>query len=128
MFVRIQYASKYRGVTNAWKKWQGAIKGLERLDAVNRKLEIEAEINEWISDTEHPERAEKYGTVLPAFERVYTSMEDYQVVDDLIGEAVSPVEIFRLISSIASMMADSVEADRIERRIEGLYKDYHTSA
>ena len=40
--VRIQYSSKYAGVANGWKKWQGVIKGLKRLDAVEVKKAYEA--------------------------------------------------------------------------------------
>ncbi len=35
--VRIQYASKYQGVANAWKKWIGESRGLDRFDAVEKK-------------------------------------------------------------------------------------------
>jgi hypothetical protein len=44
--TRIQYAAKYASISNAWKKWQGEILGLERLDAVNKKLEFENELKE----------------------------------------------------------------------------------
>lgn len=35
--VRIQYAAKYQTTSNAWKKWQGEVKGLKRLNAVEKK-------------------------------------------------------------------------------------------
>lgn len=44
--TRIQYAAKYASISNAWKKWQGEILGLERLDAVNKKLEFENDLKE----------------------------------------------------------------------------------
>lgn len=35
--VRIQYSAKYAGTSNSWKRWQGEILGLRRLDAVQKK-------------------------------------------------------------------------------------------
>ena len=32
--VRIQYSSKHAGVANAWKKWQGEVKGLKKMRTV----------------------------------------------------------------------------------------------
>jgi hypothetical protein len=121
--VRIQYSSKYRGVTNAWKKWQGAIKGLERLDAVNRKIAFETEFDAWVQETD--ERKEKYGSLLSHYEEIYTELEEYQVINDLLTEAIFRVEQFRIAGTIRSLMLDSVPAEEILRRAEGLYKDYY---
>lgn len=40
--VRIQYASKNASTSNAWKKWQGEIRGLKRSNALLRKADFEA--------------------------------------------------------------------------------------
>src|SRR5665648_1278381 len=52
--IRIQYAGKYVSASNSWKKWQGEVKGLQRLDAVNVKKAGEAEFTKWV--TADPER------------------------------------------------------------------------
>lgn len=39
--LRIQYAAKEARISNAWKKWQGEMKGLERLQAVASKQALE---------------------------------------------------------------------------------------
>ena len=41
--IKIQYASKYAGIQNAYKKWQGEVLGLTRTDAVSKKKSYEAE-------------------------------------------------------------------------------------
>ena len=41
--LRIAYADKQSSIANAWKKWIGQNKGLNELDAVGKKLELEAE-------------------------------------------------------------------------------------
>ncbi len=47
--TRIQYTSKQASLANAWKKWQGEVRGLNRLDAVNVKIQQEAEMACWIA-------------------------------------------------------------------------------
>ena len=121
--VRIQYASKYRGVTNAWKKWQGAIKGLERLDAVNRKLEFETAFSKWVD--ENDVRKSEYGDILSGFAEIYAQMDDYQVIRDLYQEAVSVLEQFRISPTLRRMVGEYESAENIRNRINGLYKDYY---
>ena len=35
--LKIMYASKWAGISNSWKKWQGEVLGLKRTDAVGKK-------------------------------------------------------------------------------------------
>ncbi len=49
--VRIQYSSKYAGVANAWKKWQGEEKGLHKNKVTQAKKEYEKRFEEWASGT-----------------------------------------------------------------------------
>ena len=41
---RIKYAKKEASISNAWKKWQGEIKGLERFDVLQKKKQLEKEL------------------------------------------------------------------------------------
>lgn len=121
--VRIQYASKYRGVSNGWKKWQGAVKGLERLDAVKRKIEFEDDFRKWVSESS--DRQEKYGNLLENFEEIYGELEEYVLTSELLSEAIFSVEIFKTASSVYSMMLDSVPSEDISGMVSGLFKDYY---
>lgn len=121
--IRIQYASKYRGVTNAWKKWQGAIKGLERLNAVEKKIAFEKEFDTWVMGAE--ERMEKYGTLLSSFEEIYAETEDLEVINDLVGEAVFAVELMRPASRVIGAVYDSVPAENIRSSVDGYYRDLY---
>ena len=121
--VRIMYASKYRGVSNAWKKWQGAMKGLERLNAVEKKLAFEEEFSSWVLGSE--QRMEKYGTLLQGFEEIYSETEELEVINDLMGEAVFAVELLGIASRIQGAVVDSVDAALIRARLDGYYKDFY---
>jgi hypothetical protein len=45
--IRIKYAAKYARVTNAWKKWQGVIKGISKVDAIRQKRKNEQKFRHW---------------------------------------------------------------------------------
>ena len=45
--VRIQYSSKHAGVANAWKKWQGEMKGIRKMNTVRNKQEFEKAFDRW---------------------------------------------------------------------------------
>jgi len=60
--VKIQYASKYSGSTNGWKKWQGMKLAFDKLDIIGRAEQEEAEFTKWVNANR--KRQEKYGTAL----------------------------------------------------------------
>jgi hypothetical protein len=41
--IKIQYATKYAGIENSYKKWKGEVLGLTRSDAGGKKKTYEAE-------------------------------------------------------------------------------------
>ena len=72
--VRIQYASTYSSLANAWKYYLGQTRGLKRLDVYSQKLEIEEEFRQWLET--NPEAMAKYGEVLSMMEKGYGLMAD----------------------------------------------------
>jgi len=122
--VRIQYASKFQGVSNAWKKWQGIILGLTRNHAVEVKLEEEEKFRAWVEADS--ERQLKYDGLLPKFESLYKEMENYETAMDMMSEAIMTVELFRQASRISRMMSQGVETEQLERQMERFYKNYHS--
>jgi len=122
--VRIQYSSKFRGVSNAWKKWQGIILGLTRNDAVEVKLEEEEKFRAWVGAD--GERQLKYDGILPKFESLYKESENYETAMNMMGEAINAVELSRQASRISRMMSQGAEVEQLERQMEGFYKNYHS--
>ena len=95
--VRIQYASKYANTSNAWKKWQGEVKGLKRLNAIEAKLNFESEFKNWVEA--NPERKSRYGQVLPGFEKLYGEIAGYTKANDYYSEIVlRGTDIFNIVS------------------------------
>jgi hypothetical protein len=122
--VRIQYASKHQGVSNAWKKWQGIILGLTRNHAVEVKLEEEEKFKAWVEAD--GERQLKYDQILARFESLYEEREQYETAMNMMNEAIMTVELFRQTSRISRMMSQGVDAERLERQMAGFYKNYHS--
>ena len=60
--VKIQYASKYSGSSNGWKKWQGMKLAFDKLDIIGRAEQEEAEFTKWVNAKK--KRQEKYGTAV----------------------------------------------------------------
>lgn len=128
--VRIQYAAKAAGLSNAWKKWQGETLGLVRLNAIDRKKMEEARFSEWVKG--NSEREKKYGNILPDFSRYYAELSEYQVAYDLYNEAIlRGSDVFGLmgrIEQLAQSVGDTAGFRR-QKAVMGTYissylKDY----
>jgi hypothetical protein len=94
--IRIQYTAKYQSTSNAWKKWQGELKGLNRLKAIDSKQKNENYFMQWVQT--EPERQKKYGEILPAFEKLYLEQSKLSKAYDYYSEIVQRgTDIFNLV-------------------------------
>ncbi len=92
--VGLQYANKYASSSNGWKKWQGMEEAFEKLDVIERQLQKEAELNEWINAD--PKRVKKYaGAVEKIDAAVKAQAKDYQEYQ-LLSETIGRIELLSL--------------------------------
>lgn len=82
--VRIQYAAKYAGISNYHKKWIGENRGLKRLNAVQKKQELEADFMKLVKA--NPEWNKAYGSVLTDLKTEYDKIRDLTVARDIFIE------------------------------------------
>ena len=75
--VRIQYSSKYAGVANAWKKWQGEEKGLRKNRIVPVKQEYEGRFEDWARGTRYEGLTQRLAAVYAACNPIYRAYEYY---------------------------------------------------
>ena len=131
--IRIQYAAKYQSISNSWKKWQGEIKGLKRLDAINKKLAYEEEFKKWAQQNNSWDN--EYKAVFNAFDELYTDYATYIKAYDYYREIVmSGVELFKQARTI-NFIINNIENDQDEREesvrsamlkgLPGFYKDFN---
>ncbi len=125
--VRIQYASKYQGVANAWKKWIGESKGLNRFDAVDKKLAFEEQFNQWAAGKT------EYSGLLTEYARLVRSLTPVQLWIDQFSEAVWSLDIiryaagYRTLAGLDKPSEESLqkELDRLKKGAPGFFKDYN---
>ena len=123
--VRIQYSSKHAGVANAWKKWQGEVKGIRKMKTVQTKKEFEAAFDRWAAGGE-------FNGVLAKIEGLYRDLEPYQFATDYYSETVRTIEMADLALDIASLYIEGheegvVNFDQQKAReiMEAFYKDWY---
>ena len=109
--IRLQYAAKHANIANAWKKWQGEVKGINRLGTVGKKLAYEARFRH-----ENPEKAYLLDSLAAAYERKAEGYFNYE----LYSETIRGIELQRVVN-IA--FADITEAEKIAAA-ELFYKDF----
>ena len=114
--VRIQYSSKNAGVANAWKKWQGEMKGINRLGTVEAKREYEKRFAEWAAGTE-------YSTILPRLDSLYRALEPYTFAKEYYSETAATVELCRFAASVAQEIARG-NNESAASMSEAFFKDY----
>jgi hypothetical protein len=114
--VRIQYSSKNAGVANAWKKWQGEMKGINRLGTVEAKREYEKRFAEWAAGTE-------YSTILPRLDSLYKALEPYTFAKEYYSETAATVELCRFAASVAQEIARG-DNESAASMSEAFFKDY----
>ncbi len=83
--IKIQYASKYAGIANYWKKWIGESQGLEKSNAVAIKKDFEKDFVQRVAKNN---KQEAYGAILPEFEKLYQEITPYAVSRDYFMEVV----------------------------------------
>lgn len=88
--IKIQYASKNQTIANAWKKWQGEIKGLKKANAIGAKQKFENQFKEKVIAAG---KQAEYGSLLPDFEKNYAEIRDYALARDIFNETVTNAEI-----------------------------------
>lgn len=130
--IKIQYASKYAGVANYWKKWIGETKGLKKSNAIASKQKFEKEFLERVTKAG---KTAEYGTLLQDFESNYSAIKDYALARDLFTEiALRNTEILTLgyklyqLEQIYTNKGEQAFMDRRNTLVTGLgdfYKDFN---
>lgn len=96
--VQLQYASKYSGSTNAWKKWTGMNETFKKLNVKARRAEEEIVFSNWVNNDK--KRQEKYGTALGDIEEAVRGIWDMIYVSRYLGEALRNIEVSSFASRI----------------------------
>jgi len=126
--VRIQYSSKYASVSNYWKKWLGENRGLEILNAVEKKKDTEEQLTKWIGESK--DRIAKYSWLLPKFKELYEAYTPYMKAEEYFYEAIWRMESVKFSSKLASLLrkGEGMTIEDIEstkKYAKTFFKDYN---
>ena len=89
--VQLQYASKYSGSTNYWKKWTGMSETFAKLDVVNRRAAEEQAFEVWVSAD--PNRQAQYGTAVNDINSAIAGRKAIRVQQTYLSESLGNLEI-----------------------------------
>lgn len=129
--IRIQYASKQSRISNAWKKWQGIIRGLDRLNAIEKKESLQEQFTQWVD--EKRKRRKQYGGLLDAYEGLYDKLSPYNLAAAYARECgfyLDPLSFagsFMQLSRLKLMDENKKTAtlEKLSRHADKFFKDYN---
>lgn len=121
--VRIQYSSKKASVSNAWKKWQGEMKGIRKMKTVESKQAYEDAFTQWAAGSE-------YEGVTAKIAELYKALEPYQFATDYYTETARTIEIANFAMNMARCFTRTDSTVTFDDRkaaglSESFYKDWH---
>ena len=135
--VGLQYASKYSGSSNGWKKWIGMREAFEALQIIPREKEKEQQLESWIA--EDAARTEAYGGAIEKIRQNVQGSSASMRAATLLTESIGRIELVnfalamnRSLQMAAASKAQNPDADVDEQKaidtvLEALrreYKDY----
>lgn len=128
--VRIKYAAKQSRTSNSWKKWKGEIRGLKKLDAIEKKKSLEADFGKLVKA--NPDYKPYEGLVERLGEH-YRSLEEVQVARDYFVEvAYWGIDLLHYASGFMKEVKkaqkgetmDTAAVERFRKMTAGHFKDY----
>ena len=131
--VKIQYASKYSGSTNGWKKWQGMKLAFDKLDIIGRAEQEEADFQKW-ADAKADRKA-KYGNAITALAEAAAVGQEENIIYTYVNESLGRIELVNAAATVASHLAtagkNGLEGDAAWKaacdKMQDFYKDYSES-
>ena len=123
--VRIQYSSKNATVANSWKRWQGEVKGIKKMKAIQTKQEFESIFDKWAQGGE-------FDGVTGRIARIYKDLEPYAFAADYYNETARTIEIADFAAELLATYRQDEEsgevtmnAEKAASEIESFYKDWY---
>ena len=110
--TRIKYAAKQANIANAWKKWQGEVKGINRLGTYDKKLAYETRFRE-----DNPDKAYLLDSLSAAYERNYEGYFTYE----LYNESLRGIELPQLVRTVLNK---ELTEEQRNYAVEMFYKDF----
>lgn len=133
--VKLNLTSKYAGISNYYKKYMGESRGLKKVNAVQKKQELEKRFAEWVNADEN--RKVKYTSLLPELEKTYNEFAPYNQGMVLYNEAFTTLDFVTYVNSFAKLSellksgvkweVLNVEVEKQVKYVRSFFKNYNRS-
>ena len=129
--IKIQYAAKYASIENAYKKWQGEVLGLTKSNAIQRKLDYQADFTSKLQT--NPQWQSQYGKILEELSAAYKEIEPLSFARDYYNEIIPKIELFNVaaalnnhVSSLGKDDAANIDKNKkINAKIDDIFNEYN---
>ena len=133
--IKIQYASKYSGSTNGWKKWQGMKLAFDKLDIIGRAEQEEADFMAWVNADKKGLRQKKYSNALKDLETAAATGFEENCIYTYVNESLAKIELINAAAQAAAYYANAVKEGLDKEAawkaacagMNDFYKDYSES-
>ena len=133
--IKIQYASKYSGSTNGWKKWQGMKLAFDKLDIIGRAEQEEADFMAWVNADKKGQRQKKYSNALKDLETAAATGFEENCIYTYVNESLAKIELINAAAQAAAYYANAVKEGLDKEAawkaacagMNNFYKDYSES-
>ncbi len=131
--IKIQYAAKYAGIENAYKKWKGEVLGLRSSNAVGKKQELEGSFEKIVLS--QPAMNIAYADLLKKLKQAYADIEPYALARDYYNEIISKIELFGIAANANSVVTAFTKDEAtykkavidISEKLNGTFAEYNPS-
>jgi len=130
--ARIMYSAKYARSSNYYKYSIGQNQGLQHLDVLGKKKQLEEQFTKWVNTDE--KRKAKYGEALSLIANSYKDIEDEKAFEYMVESMVRGPEIFyfayRTRPLYDALKSDknsehvSLASERVKGGLDEFFKDY----
>lgn len=130
--IMLQYASKYAGSSNGWKKWIGMNETFAKLGVEARRAAEEQAFTEWVN-AGGEERIARYGKALENINAAVEGRKTDNILMTYINESVGRIELVsasangkRITEALAAgdPAAKEEQLAAVSSRLESFYEDY----
>ncbi|HET6556130.1 MAG TPA: S46 family peptidase [Prolixibacteraceae bacterium] len=130
--ARIMYSSKYARSSNYYKYSIGQNTGLDNLNVIEKKKQLESEFEQWVNA--NAERKAKYSQALPLIAGAYKNLTDETAMEYMMESMVRGPEIFYfayrmrplydVLTSDKSSDHLALATERVKDGLDQFFKDY----
>ena len=130
--TRIQYSAKTASIANAWKRWQGEISGINRMNGIAKKKDFEKEFQNWANTYNHGE----HRNLLDQLKVAYADLEPLLIQNTIFNEHVLAPEVVRFANQFDQLVrlandrtttpaAFNEELNRLKARVEPFFRNFN---